>query len=213
MAKIENSNFQGLPPFVAKCKSAFKGDCKARRCFNYYMRHTNDLHYSTKKVYAYIDDFYSKLEYNKKISCKKTTKQLTYLTHRYERLNYKSKISFSIITSVFISVFITLMFSLLQTPDANGTTYFTLIRDIDKIDYSLAIQSPGSFFILLVFQFLTFIFWFSIFAIFAWLAVLLTKELSLLNSKVNLIVFPYERETIIKTISTYNSDLGALLKQ
>ncbi len=213
MTKIENSNYQDLPPFVTKCKSAFKGNCKARRCFNYYMRHTGDLHYSTKKVYDYIGDYYSKLEYNKKISCKKTTKQLTYLTRRYERLNYKSKVSFSIITSVFISVFITLMFSILQTPDANGTTYFTLIRNIDKIDYSLAIQSPGSFFILLVFQFLTFIFWFSIFVFFAWIAVFATKELSLLNSNVRLIVLPYERETIIKTISTYNSDLGAILKQ
>lgn len=213
MIKNKNSDYQSLPSFAKKCKRAFKGSCKTYRCYNYYMRHTGDVYYTIKMVFKYIDDFYSKLEYNKDMSCKHRAKEMSKLTKRYDNLNYKSKISFSIISSVVISVFITLMFSLLQTPDENGSTYFTLIKQMENVDYSSVVKSFDGIFAILLLKILVFMTWFSIFISFSCFAIFAIKQIYLLNSQMRLIVIPYERNAIIKTISTYNSKLETILRQ
>lgn len=213
MVKPNNSDFQKLTPFKDKCKSAFNGNCKAYRCLRYYNRHTGDSCYTIKKVFEYIDEYYSKLKYNEDISCKKRSSQLNKLINRYDSLYYKSKISFSIITSVAISMIVTLIFSLLQEPDKDGTTYFSLITQIGKINEALPFSEPISLIILSFFKLAMLILCFSILIFFAWFVIFAIREIYLCNTQMRLVVIPYEREVIAKTISTYNSDLGAILKK
>ena len=210
MSKNKN-NIINIPSFKSKNKKAFIGKCKSYKCYNHYYKYTKNTYLTIKFTFKYINSFYSMYSNKKGISVDEKSKKVNYLMKRYNKLNYKSKISFSIITSVVISVFITLMFSILQTPDKNNITYFSFIKQIDTIDYSSVIQNPITFTFVLNLQFWIITVWLSIFVLFSWLIIFTIKKIYLLYSPMRLILISYERTAIAKAISTYNPDLGKIL--
>ena len=210
MSKNKN-NIINIPSFQSKNKKAFIGKCKPYKCYNNYYKYTQNTYLTIKFTFKYINSFYSMYSNKKGISVDEKSKKVNYLMKRYNKLNYKSNISFSIITSVVISVFITLMFSILQTPDKNNNTYFSLIKQIDTIDYSSVIQNPITFTFVLTLQFGIITVWLSIFVLLSWLIIFTIKQIYLFYSPMRLILISYERTAIAKAISTYNPDLGKIL--
>lgn len=216
MKKNKNSDFKNIPLFWNKSKRAFKGNCKSYRCLNYYNRHTVDSCFNTNQVFAYIDKFYSKLKCNDNMSCKEKSKQLNKLINRYDSLYYKSKVSFSIISSVIISMMITLIFCLLQNKDKNNLDYFSLIQsicsalhDVSSIAESVQFKDLAHIVLLLLAML---IFLLSLLVIFALTVIWAIKQIYLLDTFMRLVVIPYERQVIVKTISTYNYKLGEVIK-
>jgi len=210
MSKNKN-NIINIPSFQSKNKKAFIGKCKPYKCYNHYYKYTQNTYLTIKFTFKYINSFYSMYSNKKGISVDEKSKKVNYLMKRYNKLNYKSNISFSIITSVVISVFITLMFSILQTPDKNNNTYFSLIKQIDTIDYSSVIQNPITFTFVLTLQFGIITVWLSIFVLLSWLIIFTIKQIYLFYSPMRLILISYERTAIAKAISTYYPDLGKIL--
>lgn len=216
MKKNNNSDFKNIPLFWNKSKRAFKGNCKSYRCLNYYNRHTEDSCFNTNQVFAYIDKFYSKLKCNDNMSCKEKSKQLDKLINRYDSLYYKSKVSFSILSSVIISMMITSIFCFLQLKDKNNLDYFSLIQSICSMLQNVSSIAESTQFkdlaLIVIILLLMLIFSLSLLFIFAVLVIWLIKEIYLLDPSMRLIVIPYERQVIAKTISTYNYKLGEVIK-
>lgn len=216
MKKNKNSDFKNIPLFWNKCTRAFKGNCKSSRCLRYYNRHTGDSCFTTNQVFAYIDKFYSKLECNVNMSCKDKSTQLNNLIKRYDSLYYKSKVSFSIISSVIISMMITLIFSLLELKDKNNLDYFSVIQSICSALHNVSsIAESAQFKDLVHIELILLgmlIFSLSLLVIFAITVIWAIKQIYLLESFMRLVVIPYERQVIIKTISTYNYKLGEVIK-
>lgn len=216
MKKNKNSDFKNVPLFWNKCTRAFKGNCKSSSCLRYYNRHTGDSCFATNKVFAYIDKFYSKLKCNDNMSCKEKSKQLNKLINRYDSLYYKSKVSFSILSSVIISMMITSIFCFLQLKDKNNLDYFSLIQSICSMLQNVSSIAESTQFkdlaLIVIILLLMLIFSLSLLFIFAVLVIWLIKEIYLLDPSMRLIVIPYERQVIVKTISTYNYKLGEVIK-
>ena len=216
MKKNKNSDFKNVPLFWNKCTRASKGNCKSSSCLRYYNRHTGDSCFATNKVFAYIDVFYSKLRCNDNMSCKERSKQLNKLIKRYDSLYYKSKISFSIISSVIISMMITLFFCLLQLKDQNNLDYFSVIKSICSALQNVSSVAESAQYkdlvciVLILLGMLTFTLF--LLVVLAILVIWAIKVTHLADPSMRLIVIPYERQVIIKTISTYNLKLGETIK-
>lgn len=213
MSNIKNSDFQHIVPFERKKKKAFTGKCKSTQCLRYYYKKTNDIDYSITKTLHYIDEFYIKQKYNKGVSCKNKSKSLSKLINRYDSLYYQSKISFSIISSVVISIIITFIFSLLQHKDNNGNTYFSLFIEICSMRENLELVTIMQTVFIIIAQYLLLILYISILVLVAWYTIILVKLIYLINTNKRLILIPYERDVIIKTIETYNIKISETLKK
>lgn len=216
MKKNKNSDFKNVPLFWNKCTRAFKGNCKSSSCLRYYNRHTGDSCFATNQVFAYIDKFYSKLKCNDSMSCKDKSKQLNKLIKRYSSLCYESKVSFSITSSVIISMMITSIFCFLQLKDKNNLDYFSLIQNIFKMLQNVSSIAESTQFkdlaLIVIILLLMLIFSISLLFIIAVLVIWLIKEFYFSDTFMKLIVIPYERQVIVKTISTYNYKLGEVIK-
>lgn len=207
MKTIKSSEYHKIIPFDVKYKNAYEGICKSPKCFRYYYKLTKNTSFSISEVFKYIDKFYARKKPNKNMSCDDESKALLYLLNRYDYLNYKTRISFSIISSVAISIIITLIFSLLQLSDKDGLSYFLIIQNISEFDKTFQIDNPLAALFVLLLQFIALAICFSILVVVAWYVIVLIRYIYLLNTQIRLVVVPYERETIAKTIKTYNLKL------
>lgn len=212
MTKIKNSDFQHILPFEQKKKNAFLGKCKTAKCFSYYYKNTKAVDYSITKTFHYIDRFYQKQEFKEEMSCKDRSKSLDNLIKRFDSLYYQSKISFSIVSSVAISIIITFLFTFLQLPNKDGDTYFSMFIDICSMRENLELTNMLQIVTVFSVQCILLLLYISIPVFIAWYTIVLVKRIYLIKTENRLIIIPYERDVIVKTIATYDYKVCEILK-
>ena len=178
---------------------------KTRKCLKYYLRKTKrNGALALSYTYDYIDDCYKDKKYDSDLPDEDKTKVTNELLNRFNELNKKHKFSYSIVSSVVASFFVTLFFVILQTPDnKNGLTFWeTISNAISGISEFLA-NNPVIVSVILFPIFIIALFLVMLVPIGVLIVTYLISDLLYYSTYRNMVV-PYERKIILNTLITFD---------
>lgn len=205
--KEHNFDYQNIESFQTKYKDKANSKCRSKKCYKYYLKQTQyDKNYSLQQTFKYIDSFYKQYEEKHNTTASKKFNSTNYLLSRLTNLEYQSKNSFSILSSIIISLFISFFVAALQT-DEGGTNFFKLFNDAMNVLKINMLNSANPLQIMVIVLCIIIIFF--MFTIMIFLIILLLSYVSQsifeMNSFYKINIMPYEMKVITNTLGTYDS--------
>lgn len=200
-------DYQKITPYQLKNTKEFN----PKKCLKYYLSNTKkDKNASIQFTYRYIKNYYESKRLSENMPSEEQYKITIELLNRFEEVNKIYKYAYSNWSAILVSFIITLCFLLLQIPTSDGQTYFEKAYIFLNLAYNTICEYPAVVKIFLIPLF------------FMAIAFVSLTPLSILNfayypvdllyySTYRNFIIPFERETIIETLKTYNDNYSSLV--
>lgn len=203
--KLETASINQETEFIKK--NGYKIS-KTQKCLRHYIRKTKkktiDLNSAIQSTYDYIDVCYNmkKEEYYSPSKTEEDKIKITNeLLYKYRELNKKQKYTYSLISSVVISVFISVSFSLLDnSTSVDGSLYWENVIGLCKSIIAMFDNVPPIVSVLML-PIVLLLFCFAMLVPFGIIIATYLIAETLYYSKYRNMVVPYEKEVLHKILT------------
>lgn len=203
--KIKNFDYQSIIPFEDHYG---KSTYNPKKCFYYYKKRTNsNINYSLKQTFLYIENYYRNYNYSDKMTASEINGNTNMLLNKLCNLDYDNKISFSVISSIVLSLIISIFIASLQTSGTEfENNYFDVCNNVLHYANTQLVASAGFFeaVINVIFYILTIVILASIIVVFAIGLPTVVRHVYYATVYKRTFIDPYERDIVKRTLSTYD---------